>query len=472
MSTISVLIPTYNRSALLREALASVLNQTISDFEVLVIDDGSQEEIEAVVDAFRDERIRYLRQLNQGPCVARNYGIRCARGEWVAFLDSDDHFLPQKLAFQLECLKRNPEAGLVAGGHRMIDQGGAPILERHPWKSRPVLNLETLLNGCPFTINSVLVHKEWLERADGFDPEMRGQAEDWDLWLRLASLGCQMIWSPAIVCTYRMHGQQRVRNGEAQQASILRSFEKLFQMPEFPASMARRHDEVLALAYLSGSMRAYSTGQFACAQDSLSKALGLNPSYLEGKPLKVLSVIGSWAVDPVTGDTVEFIDKVFNHLPSAAASLHEHRNYLMLDSALQFSLLALSSNNVHQSQSALIQAEHVEPAIVNQPGLFIDCIVNQVMQYPTQDQIFMVSRFFEQLPEEWKAYRSLKDRVEARLIMAQGFDDLDHHRSGDAARNFLRGLRRDPTWLANRGVMITLIRYLASRVSGRSVCLL
>jgi glycosyltransferase involved in cell wall biosynthesis len=93
----SIVIPCYNRTLLLKRALLSCVQQSSDNFEVIVVDDGSEEDVESVVTSFSDDRIRYYRQNNKGVAVARNTGIDLAKGEWIAFLDSDDTFLPNKL---------------------------------------------------------------------------------------------------------------------------------------------------------------------------------------------------------------------------------------------------------------------------------------------------------------------------------------------------------------------------------------
>ena len=131
--TVSVIIPTYNRAHLLPRALESVLAQTFEDLEVLVVDDGSTDGTEAVVTGY-DDRVRYLRQpQNAGVSAARNRGLREARGEFVAFLDSDDEWFPEKLARQVERFRELPDrVGLLYCG---VQFGRRP--DREDWTFRP-----------------------------------------------------------------------------------------------------------------------------------------------------------------------------------------------------------------------------------------------------------------------------------------------------------------------------------------------
>ena len=113
MKEISVVIPAYNHGRFLREAIDSVLAQTYAPLEIIVVDDGSTDDTEQIVRSYGD-RVRYIRQQNAGVGAARNNGIANARGEYVAFLDSDDLWLPEKLAVQVEYMRRHPECAACA----------------------------------------------------------------------------------------------------------------------------------------------------------------------------------------------------------------------------------------------------------------------------------------------------------------------------------------------------------------------
>ena len=113
---ISVIIPTFNRVRLVVQAIDSVLKQSFHDFEIVVIDDGSSDDTGAVIQQYTDPRVRYIYQENTGLAGARNAGIRAARGQYVAFLDADDLFLPHNLDSHIAEIERHPQLGLVAGG--------------------------------------------------------------------------------------------------------------------------------------------------------------------------------------------------------------------------------------------------------------------------------------------------------------------------------------------------------------------
>ena len=111
---VSVIIPTYNRANVIETSVESVLNQTYTDIEVIIVDDGSDDNTKEIIDGINDTRIKYMRSsVNRGQSFARNVGIRRAKGEFIAFQDSDDVWLPDKLERQMKCFEDNPSCGLV-----------------------------------------------------------------------------------------------------------------------------------------------------------------------------------------------------------------------------------------------------------------------------------------------------------------------------------------------------------------------
>lgn len=207
--TVSVIIPTHNRRDLICETIQSVLNQTFEDFEILVVDNGSTDDTQQIVCAMGDSRIRYIYQENTGgPAGPRNTGIRNAWGKYIAFLDSDDLWLPHKLALQVEVLDRDLDIGLVFARHQPFGDG---MVEADPWPSsiseaRPGKIFKSLFLSWNFIpCLTVVTRREVLERIGGFDEEPALKTiEDLDLWLRIAhTYNIQCIHE--VVSKYRLH---------------------------------------------------------------------------------------------------------------------------------------------------------------------------------------------------------------------------------------------------------------------------
>lgn len=198
---VSVVIPTFNRGGVIAHAVRSVLEQTYGDFELLVIDDGSTDDTEARVRSLTDPRVHYIRQPNGGVSAARNHGVRRARGNAIAFLDSDDAWMPDKLARDVAFLDAHPDVDAVFADVRKHDGDAvvpsfvraAPViagmLTRHAGTDEIVFSRREmrllLLQEVPILPSAFTIRRAALLAAQGFDETWRS-FEDWDLFLRLA----------------------------------------------------------------------------------------------------------------------------------------------------------------------------------------------------------------------------------------------------------------------------------------------
>ncbi len=209
MSIVSVIIPTYNREEFIRDAIESVLSQGYKDLEIIVVDDGSTDDTKLAVDGYvqrYSEKIFYFYQKNAGPASARNLGVRHARGEYIAFLDSDDLWTPDSLEKRVALLKSNPDAGLVYGAYQrftdgeMLGHDGSDVF----YSNLPAGNVyQDLLMKCFIFTTAVFMRKSVFEAAGGFD-ESLCIGEDYDLWLRVAN-NCKIFPVNGIVAQYRQH---------------------------------------------------------------------------------------------------------------------------------------------------------------------------------------------------------------------------------------------------------------------------
>lgn len=186
MPKVSIIIPAYNAMAYLPETLQSALDQTFTDFEVLIINDGSSDQILEWADQIQDPRVRLITQENQGLSGARNTGIWRSQGEYLAFLDADDIWEATKLEKQVACLDRNPSVGLVSSWVKCVDEKGKWIESPQTPKSQgDELKRDLFISNIVLCGSTPLVRCCCFEKVGFFDRTLRS-IEDWDMWLRLA----------------------------------------------------------------------------------------------------------------------------------------------------------------------------------------------------------------------------------------------------------------------------------------------
>jgi glycosyltransferase involved in cell wall biosynthesis len=194
---VSVVIPTFNRAWCLREALDSVLAQDFRGFELIVVDDGSTDDTPQMLGAY-GESIRLLRQENRGVSAARNAGVAAAQGDLIAFLDSDDIWLPGKLARQVEFFRRHPEALICQTEERWV-KNGRRVNPGRRHRKRGGMIFEPSLELCLVSPSAVMLRRELLSRVGLFDERLPA-CEDYDLWLRVSCrFPIELIETPLII---------------------------------------------------------------------------------------------------------------------------------------------------------------------------------------------------------------------------------------------------------------------------------
>lgn len=182
MDSVSVIIPTFNRLGLLQEALDSVWTQTLPPEEVLIVDDGSSDGTQEWLQSQGRSNLKFLTQAHQGPAVARNYGVQTAQGKWIAFLDSDDLWLPEKIERQLSFLHENPDYKICQTEEIWIRRGIRVNPRLHHRKYSGHI-FEKCLPLCIISPSAVLLDREFFLELGGFDPDFP-VCEDYELWLR------------------------------------------------------------------------------------------------------------------------------------------------------------------------------------------------------------------------------------------------------------------------------------------------
>lgn len=184
---VSVIIPAYNRANLIGRSIDSVLNQAFKDFEVIVVDDGSIDNTKSVVESFNDSRIKYIKnKRNIGAAVTRNIGIKNAKGKYIAFQDSDDEWLPEKLEKQIKDFENSPvSVGVSYTGYLLINNNKKKYIPLKKYKKRNGNIHKELLRGNFVGTPTMLVKKGCFEKVGMFDENLDA-LEDWELAIRLS----------------------------------------------------------------------------------------------------------------------------------------------------------------------------------------------------------------------------------------------------------------------------------------------
>ena len=291
MPRVSVIIPAYNAENTIVETIISLQKQTLQDIEILVIDDGSKDKTVDVVQQLTDPRIQVFIYPNGGVSVARNRGIEKAKGEFIAFIDSDDLWTEDKLELQLAALEQHPDASAVYSWTvNMMDngkslsfvQGGESTLEGNIYP-------DLLLGHFIGNASNVLVRRDVIDVVGGYEPNL--EFSDWDFCLRVAAkFNFAVVPKPQIL--YRKIAGSMSSNVDSTEKEGLRALERAYQMAPPELQYLRNHSLAFLYRHLADLSLNYNTDAKGLdyAQNKLWQAIKLYPAILQERYAQKLMI--------------------------------------------------------------------------------------------------------------------------------------------------------------------------------------
>ena len=277
MVKVSVIIPAYNGEHYIEEAIASVLAQTYTDNEIIVVDDCSTDRTPQIVKQY-GERIEYFSQTNKGVAASRNLGLTKAKGEYIAFLDQDDVFLPYKLASQVALLEQNSSLGIVNSGWQIVDRHGKFQSAVEPWQQIPNLTTANLIIWKPVFLGAMLFRRSWLEQIEKFDPSLE-QTPDVDLVIRLAAIGCTADWVQKTTVKYRQHEANASKNTLLQARELDQILERFFGRASTSPEIKKLEADSRYQSLVWSAWRLQQTGRLSEMSDYLYKSRNYSDKY-------------------------------------------------------------------------------------------------------------------------------------------------------------------------------------------------
>jgi glycosyltransferase involved in cell wall biosynthesis len=282
--SISVVIPTYNCAVLLPKAIRSAYAQTIAPIQVIVVDDGCTDDTGDVVGRLAGslpDTFTFIRKPNGGEASARNCGVAAATGEYVAFLDQDDMWLPNKFERQLALFQSTPSPSLVFTALTRVSRDTREPVRIEGWKPDPVHTLARLMEGCCVTPSTVIVRRDALTAVGPFD-ESLWLGNDWDMWLRLAVAGHRFAYLDEPLTEYLWHTTNMSRDKRKIADAALTILPRHFAAGTLPAPVQTLERSCLARWNLIAACYALAAGQNREVRQHLVTAIRTRPASLRG----------------------------------------------------------------------------------------------------------------------------------------------------------------------------------------------
>jgi len=288
---VSIIIPSYNNAQFIAETLESVFNQTYSDFEIVLVDDGSTDDTKSIVNEYikrYPRKIRYMYQPNQGISVARNKALKFAKGEYIAFLDSDDVWEADKLKLQMEFFDQNPEADLVYTNSRIVEESNTKTIraytDAHYFQIKPSNIFEELLIKNFITFPSIIVKKNVLDSLEKpVFAVWNLSSQDTELLLRI-SREYNIYGISEYLVRYRLHDNNTSKDLVGRHSSIIAIIEKYIVLyPDVIERLGGRLTRKFVCHFFDYGYALFERDQFMEAREQFYRSIKKMPFFLMRK---------------------------------------------------------------------------------------------------------------------------------------------------------------------------------------------
>jgi glycosyltransferase involved in cell wall biosynthesis len=273
---ISIIMPTYNRAQYIRQAIESICAQDYPHWELIIMDDGSTDKTSIVIADLLSPRVRYLSQPQHGPAAARNAALQHTTGEFIAFLDSDDVYLPGKLSAQIAVFRSQPAWGAVHSGWQSMDDTGVLGPAAQPWTQAPRLDLESWLKWKPVFLGGIIVRAEWIRKAGPFNEKLF-QTDDVDLMFRLSAAGCRMTWWRQATVGYRIHASNITRDSVRQAQDLWDAVDGFLRQVDDIQKVRALAPEIRFYTLLWIAFTLWRDGKMDLMKEYLARSVELTP---------------------------------------------------------------------------------------------------------------------------------------------------------------------------------------------------
>jgi len=459
MPRISIIIPVFNRANLLSDTLESVLHQTYSDFEVIVVDNASADGTPGLMARYcqRDPRVVYIRKaVNDGMIAAWHTGYQRASGEFVSVLSSDDTIEPELLERQLAYLELHLSAALVYPRFYNIDFDGRRL--NKTWLMPDGFVLDQLLVDRFVHFGATLFRKSALDHIGGFDPSVQTDA-GLDILLRCALAGYQFgcIQEPLGSC--RLHLQNQYRNIAKEEAALDIILRKAFAHPSMPPATAAQKDRAYTSMRMWLVLGYYNALNFCEGKRNLRQALALNPSW-RTDPAELLAWVRALALSVRVFEPERFVTDVLSHWPDEIELDVRQRNELTGQVCFGQALRHYQASEIADAKRMVERAVQLWPALLTGGKLVEDLLFSHALSIPDGSPRWFVNKVLDNLPESAAALQHDRARLLSHISVLSAFGYYHACEYKFVPGEVMSAVSSHPTILGNWGLLSICVRSL------------
>lgn len=463
---VSVIIPAHNGAEYLGAAIQSVLDQTYSLFELIVVDDASQDDTSMVVAQFMDYRLKYiaLRQ-NRGASYARKTGLLASTGKIIFFLDQDDLFHPEKLALHVAYHEKFPHVGFTYNAYFNLNHSSSTIRDiRQP--PHPVA-LADLVGGMPIPPSLWVVKRNWALLEELWDENTFFHGREIVFCSRLFMAGGEFAWVDEVLNYRRYHAGRVYDNLVAKCEAELTCQEIVFADPRCPDEVLALRDMASAKIYLLWAYLALFQEELSLGQDLLRKALQLRPNLLAGNPCQLTLFILTYSIDSENANHETILRRIFNQFPPELSHIADQIEWAEAQGYLLKGTRAVMWNRPEDGSKHFEQAMRRDAQL---DRITIEMITAQLLDYEaafgvdaTDKVIHNLALCLEQIVSQ-DGVHSLKGNYSLNRV----FQSYRNGAYKEVPRKVLQALMTDPKYLVDRGLLSILLRSTVHILTGSS----
>ncbi len=459
---VSVVIPSYNQAEYVGEAIQSVINQTYQNFEIIIVNDASPDDTTRIVNEFNDPRILLVtHEENRGLPAARNTGITASSGEFIALLDSDDMFHPEKLESHVDFLEENSEIGASYNNRFELDFSAETI--GGIWRPPRNVTLVDFVCGFPFSPSDMVLRRGWTFEVNFFREEFTHGGEDLDFFCRLAVSGCKFARVDRALNYRRRHAGRQVKRLSSRLDEYISALDTIFEDPRCPENVSMIKSEAYARHHLEVAFYALLQGEVDLGQETIRTAVQLDPSLITGCPSEVVIYFLHSIIKDENRDHEKLLRQMISRLPFQIAKLMEQTNWAVGRGYILRGTRAIIWDRIEVGQDHFARAKSLGAQIDEN---FIQQLVVQLLNYEaefgpeaTEEVLKRLSPFLNWVGKSASA-RWLKGRYSAN----KGLNSFGAGEYAKVPGDVFQAVISDPGYIFNRGMLSILSRSLIHSV--------
>ncbi|MBX3058079.1 MAG: glycosyltransferase family 2 protein [Anaerolineae bacterium] len=453
---VTVITPAYNGADHIGEAIQSVLGQTYSNVELIVVDDFSTDNTAEIVAQFDDSRLLYLaHEQNRGVDQARMTGLAASTGEIIAFLDQDDYFHPEKLATHVNFLQVNPDVGFTYNSYFNLNHSAPTIRDI----SRPPqsMTLIDLVRGFPLPPSVMVMRREWALRDELWDEATFLRGREIVFCGRLFLAGCKFALVDRMLNYRRYHAGRLFSNLAKKCADERACQEILFADTRFPKELLKQRDEASANIYMLWAYVALAQGETAVGQDFVRHAVRLHPGLVQGVPCELTKFFLMYAIDEELLPHEELLCQLFAQFPPELGSISDQWQWAAGQGSLIKGIRSVMWGQVENGRTHFDKAVSLGAQI---ESFTIQVLTTQLIYFESEFGMDAASHVVQELipylkqvgsSESFRAFRG-------NYAINRAFRRFEEGQYTEVPKDVLRAVLADPNYLANRGVLSILLR--------------